>query len=355
MSQDFALTIPFEKSERQDGWYITGVAAGIDVDSQGERLSPDAIQRFVQHINTNGPIPFKDWHQKNTVTSDIGEVVKAWINPDFQMGVEVKLDEDHPTASLVWKKIQKGKQYGMSVHGKVLEYRDEYEKAIGRQVRTFYNVILDEISLTTRPVWTPSLGTVLSKAVDESLEGDTTSMAEETPNAEETTVETTDSNSNENDGVEKSETTTDPNEQSSEPENESSEGEVVEKAVSPKSASALQLKKILQANREMNELLAEFLGDGSNVDESTDSTTSETVTETTKAEGSETQSDEYTKALDEITDLRNQIVELRALIPSTIVPPVLQKAENDSFMEEVSKMNPRDRMRVALAALHDER
>jgi len=40
MSKDFALTIPFEKSEREDGWYITGIAAGIDVDLQGERLSP---------------------------------------------------------------------------------------------------------------------------------------------------------------------------------------------------------------------------------------------------------------------------------------------------------------------------
>lgn len=344
MSQDFALTIPFEKSEKEDGWYITGIAAGTDIDLMGERIAPTAIARFVEHINTNGPIPFKDWHQKNTVTAEIGEVVKAWIEPNFQMGVEVKLDEDHPTASLVWKKLAKGKQYGMSVHGKVLEYKDEFDREISKSVRTFYNVIIDEISLTTRPVWTPSLGTVLSKAVDESQDGDTTSMSEETPTVEETTAPA--DSTDETNGTEKPEATS---VESSEPENETPD---VEKAVSSKTVTdARTIKKILGMHREMSRMLADLvIASGDEADE--DSDASETVTETSKAAQPETQSDELTKALDEITGLRNEIVELRGLIATTPIPPVLTKSENESFDEAVTPLKGLDKMRFGLAGIH---
>ncbi len=188
----FKITLPLEKAEREDGFFIMGVAAGPQIDSQGERIHPSAISRFAEQINV-ASLPLKDWHARNTILSDgLGDVTKAWITENGDLGIEARLDDDHPTAMMLWKKLQKGKQYGLSVGGTVLEFRDEVEKAAGniaRKVRTFYNVLLDEVSVTTKPIYTPSLGTVMSKAIDEAeselVEDGEKSMAKdakETPN-----------------------------------------------------------------------------------------------------------------------------------------------------------------------------
>lgn len=349
---DFNLTIPFEKAEREDGWYITALAAGPEVDLQHERLAPSALEGIVRQIEQE-PVPFLNWHNKNDALAEMGEVQKAWLTPDFHMGVEIKLDQDDYRAQKLWKKLDQGKQFGLSVSGSG-DYKNEIEKS--QRVRTYYQVQLDEISLTTKPIYTPSFGTVLRKAADESPEeGDTTSMSEETPIAEETIVEAT-STSTQTTEVEKPETPAAPEAQSSEPETESaSSGEaVVEKAVSPKTVTAQRLKKLLQANREMNDLLAEFIAGGSTaVDESTDSDTSEEVTEISKSAQTETQSGELEKALNEITRLRDEFIEFKASVPVTPVPPVLTKAEETNILDEVSKASPRERLRFGLAGLHN--
>lgn len=165
----FKYTFPISKAEqRADGCYITGFASGPEIDSEGERMSQDAITRFAAQINGSDPdsrLVYRDAHQPDGVLRDLGDITKAWVNEHFHLGIEVKLNMENPAADFLFKQLQKGKQYGMSVGGHVVDYAMEYVDEIGKSVLTYKNVVLDEISNTTRPAWYPSFGTVLSKSI----------------------------------------------------------------------------------------------------------------------------------------------------------------------------------------------
>lgn len=169
MSNAFKYTFPIAKAEkRDDGYYIVGYASGPEVDTEGERMAPEAIQRFSEQINAadeDSRLVYRDAHAPDGVMRDLGEITKAWVTEKFHLGIEVKLDEDNPASMLLYKKLKKGKQYGMSVAGHVVDYAMEFVTEIGKSVLTYKNVVLDEISNTTRPAWYPSFGTVLSKSL----------------------------------------------------------------------------------------------------------------------------------------------------------------------------------------------
>lgn len=173
-NSEWRITFPIEKAEeRGDGLFITGLASGPEVDAQGDRMDARLIHKFADQINATGNLPFvdrlpyRDAHSKDGVLRDLGVASKAWVNDQGRLGVEVQLDEDNPAARYLFKQISKGKQYGMSVHGHVFGFVDEFVQEIGKTVRTYKDVLLDEISNTTRPAWTPSLGSVLSKALED--------------------------------------------------------------------------------------------------------------------------------------------------------------------------------------------
>ena len=184
--------LPIEKAiNKDDGMYIIGLATGPEIDAEGERIHWTCIERFAKQIEEavaeGTPIPYRDIHLKDGLFKDLGEVTKAWVTDEFELGIEVKLEEDNPASAWLFKSIDKGKKYGMSVAGKVHDYRDERES--NRLVRTYYNVTLEEVSNTTRPAYTPSFGTVLKKAIDTSVVSGE-SMSKETPAAAPTTPET---------------------------------------------------------------------------------------------------------------------------------------------------------------------
>lgn len=168
----FKYTFSVAKAEqREDGMFLVGEASGPEIDATNERMSPQAIQRFAEQIESMAtagrPLAYRDAHAQDGVMRDLGEVTRAWIDEEMHLGVEVKLDEDSPAAIFLFKQINKGKQFGMSIAGNVLDFVDEFAAEIGRVVRTYLDIMLTEISNTTRPAWTPSFGTVLSKAIDE--------------------------------------------------------------------------------------------------------------------------------------------------------------------------------------------
>jgi hypothetical protein len=167
-SAPFKYTFPITKAEkRSDGLYVIGYASGPEVDLEGERMDQEAITRFSDQINNSEPrLPYRDAHAPDGVLRDLGEITKGWINEHFHLGIEVKLDETNPASLYLFRQItEKGKQYGMSVAGAVEDYADEFVDDVGAVVRTYKNVVLDEISNTTRPAWYPSFGTVLSKSI----------------------------------------------------------------------------------------------------------------------------------------------------------------------------------------------
>lgn len=365
----FKYTFPITKAEqRADGFYLTGYASGPEVDSEGERMTPDAIERFSKQINGTSDgerLVYRDAHAKDGVLRDLGEITKAWVNEHFHLGIEVKLDESNPASMYLFRSIKdKGKQYGMSVAGYVHDYADEFVEEVGKVVRTYKDVVLDEISNTTRPAWYPSFGTVLAKSVkdvSETVEEDMSHTAEaeldttveDTTKSDETAeaVETTKADDTE--GAAAEETAADETAKADETVAE----ETTEKAgrkVSGATASellgafntiqtALQNIGVIEAPAS-TAIESEKSASGAE-EETTEKTANDASTDAviTKAD-----LDVLASALEKANA---RIAELEAR-PATPVPGVItdtKKAE-DELAEVLAKASPSERMRLAFAA-----
>jgi hypothetical protein len=348
MQVDWKLTIPLQKSEREDGWYIRGVAAGTEPDLEGDVLTENCIRSFATQINES-PVPFKDWHAQNTIMADMGLVEKAWLESGSQLGVEIRLDEDHPSAQYLWKQLGKGKQYGLSVEGGVTKYEfDTARKSKNGFGRNIDEVTLREVSCTTKPVYTPSFGTVLRKALDEAIEaesvakGETTSMPEVTPQADpaETTQTPVAGEAVAPTSAPAAEETT-----------------AVEKAVVAETAKdAKMVERLVRHLRESDSLLEAMGLKGGEIAAPADS---QTTTDTAKSEPAATGDDLATvvKSLVEtIAAQKAAIEDLKERIPEVTVPGVVHKSQEEEAAEAIAEMrkDPRVALRAALAAQRGE-
>lgn len=182
VSAPFRYTIPIMRAISDDGeLFLEGEASGPEVDTFGTRVAPDVVTGFARQIieraQAGDPIPYRDTHGQGVtgdqpVMADFGELVAATVTDDQHLRVRVRLDRENPAAKFLHTQILRGKRYGMSIGGTIKSYTDEYAKDSGRFVRTFTNVVLDHIANTSQPSWTPSLGTVLLRAVEKALEGE---------------------------------------------------------------------------------------------------------------------------------------------------------------------------------------
>lgn len=343
----YKITFPIEKAEtRDDGLYLVGLATGPEIDSENQRIHPSLIQKWADQINSGDPdrqVIYRDWHQKNSSAADLGVLTKAWVTDEKRLGVEVRLDEDNPTALYIHKSIdKKKKQFGMSVAGKVHSYADEFVAELGRKVRTFYDATLEEVSNTTKPIWTPSLGTVLSKAVDEAaaevgaadggtrvgdeIKTETVAQATEVETATET-------------GAATEATSTE-----------------VEKAIKTETKrDDKQLADIVKVYG----ALGQKLRDAGLLTEEAASTesTAETVTksESTTETAGTTSAPEVVTLAKAVSDLTQIVTDLAARTPDGSAPATLVKAEAvDPLAELYSVTDPIERLRLAMAAKHGE-
>lgn len=380
------ITFPIEKAEqRDDGLFITGLASGPEVDSTGERMDQSLIHKFADQINAQGGLPltdrlvYRDAHAPDGVLRDLGWLTKAWVTERGQLGVEVRLDEDNPAAMFLYRAIRRGKQYGMSVAGKVLDFADEFVAELGKTIRTYRDVVLTEISNTTRPAWTPSFGSVLSKAIDDTAEAE--SLLERNLMEEELTQETTEAPAAETEktddqqnDVEFAETakadegetdsatdttdtadTTEKADEADEAVNDESDVEKAGRKVSASTAAKLvgiynewgttlkELGLLEDTNAASNEPAekADSEDNGDNVEKSEEETPSEIAQ-------LRAQNEELVRSITELT-AKVQTLESNR----TIVPPVLERAESkaaEEFEKALSELTPAARLRVAMAA-----
>jgi len=331
---DFKLIIPLEKSEHEmeDGWYITGVATGIGVDKEKDALTPKAIQMLADQIN-NDPIPLRNQHRVDDITEDIGLVYKATVLPNYDLSIEARLDEDNPAAQYLWKKLSKKKKYGLSIRGSSLGFYYDTETSGGR-IRRHPGVYAKEISVTTRPVSDQTFGTVLQKAIDgDSLQSEPVGEIMET-NEVITDVAA---------GVA----------ESSAPENDT-----VQAAPSPSD----ELVKSLMANDDFVTLIKTAVAEAVSTPEQTSETETsvEDSTDISKSESEATATDyaELVKsAVAEATaEFSAKLEALAERIPEVQLPGVLMKSENERDEEilESIRSDPRQALRVGLAARHNE-
>lgn len=355
----YKYTIPIAKAiVGEDGKRrLLGAATGPEVDLESQRVHPSLIDKWVSQINAGQiDVVYDDWHRKDSATADLGVIEKAWKDDKGYMWVQVLLDEDNPVSQYIHKAAQKGKQYGMSIFGKATRFVDEVVN--GSMVRTIMDGSLERIAHTTRPVWTPSFGTVLSKAVDtalsESASGDNSvseanktetpaadATPETTPNAAEA-AETTDSGA-----------ATNP-ESGKAPEGATTSDNVapVEKAVKPETKRDEQkMNKFVKLLGEVNALAAEIGLSGAGAEAAPAAETKPVE----KAQDPESEdSDRFVRIEKAVADLGELVVKL-ANTPDGSAPGALRKAADVDPLAEINAIaDPLERARMAFAVLHGE-
>jgi hypothetical protein len=322
---NWALTVPVSKAEDRDGkWIITGLVSGPGLDAQGHQMTDAAIDRLAQRLN-EAPVPLRNWHKTDDITSDLGETLSAWKTDEGDLQVDIELDQDNKDAEYLWKKIHKGKEYGFSIHGPV-EATFEFSHEAGKKVPTLHDVAMDEISVTTKPAFVKSLGSVVSKSLQDAHEEEM----------------------NLSENVQTDDTVVSDATEASAPEVTSEATEtVVSKSTDETPAWVATF---------MTQMSDLFTQAGLIKTEDSASTSETVPTDTEKSLDAE---DEdalvVVKSLsDKITGLEATIESLKELIPGTELPDVTSKSRSDELAEVYSQMSASEKIRFGLAMSEKE-
>jgi phage head maturation protease len=149
---EFPFTFYIEKASVADDLEnldIEGIASTTNIDHDKERMSKEALYAMESTINKEG-VPLRVEHQKEG-TAIIGKVYKAWVDDRNQLHVRARLDKSHPVSSILHNSMKQGLKMGLSVGGIVKRAVREFSEAVGSTVKTFYDVALQEVSVTPRP------------------------------------------------------------------------------------------------------------------------------------------------------------------------------------------------------------
>lgn len=149
---DFPFIFYIEKAlpKEEDGqMVIEGVASTINVDHDNERMAPDSLKAMANIINEKS-VPLRIEHSRDN-NSVVGKVFKAWVDDRNQLWIKASLDAAHPIAPILHQSLKQGVKLGLSVGGRVKRAVKEFVESAGKVVKTFYDVVLDEVSVTQRP------------------------------------------------------------------------------------------------------------------------------------------------------------------------------------------------------------
>ncbi len=149
---DFPFKFYIEKAQAVDEegeMIITGVASTMNVDHDNERMSERALSSMAEVINDTS-VPLRIEHDKSD-KAIVGKVFKAWIDDRKQLWIKAILDSTHPASSILHSSLKQGAKLGLSVGGRVKKATREFSEAVGNVIKTFYEVALDEVSVTQRP------------------------------------------------------------------------------------------------------------------------------------------------------------------------------------------------------------
>jgi hypothetical protein len=149
---DFGFKFFIEKAVplMEDGeMIITGIASTANIDHDNEKMSVEAMSDMVAIINEKS-VPLRLEHSKED-SAIIGSVFKSWLDERDQMWIKARVDKNHPAGSILYSALKGGAKMGLSVGGRVKKAVKEFSEKTGRAIKTFYNVLLDEVSITQRP------------------------------------------------------------------------------------------------------------------------------------------------------------------------------------------------------------
>jgi HK97 family phage prohead protease len=149
---DFPFTFYIEKAiptEENGALFVEGIASTINVDHDNERMAAEALVSMANIINETG-VPLRIEHSKAD-NAIVGKVFKAWVDERNQLWIKAAIDPEHPAGPLMHASLKQGTKMGLSVGGRVKNAVKEMVESTGKMIKTFYDVMLDEVSVTTRP------------------------------------------------------------------------------------------------------------------------------------------------------------------------------------------------------------
>lgn len=149
---EFPFTFYIEKAEASEvekDLILEGIASTTNIDHDNERMSKEALRAMEAAINKDG-VPLRVEHQKDN-DAIIGRVFKAWVDDRNQLHIQARLDKSHPVSSILHSSMKQGAKMGLSVGGIVKRAMKEFAESAGGLVKTFYDVALQEVSVTPRP------------------------------------------------------------------------------------------------------------------------------------------------------------------------------------------------------------
>jgi phage pi2 protein 07 len=149
---DYPFSFNIEKaipSEVEGKQIISGIASTMTIDHDNERMSKQALESMVTVINEKG-VPLRIEHNKAD-SAIVGKVYEAVLDERNQLCIKAEIDKTHPAGPILYQSLKSGAKLGFSVGGKVKKAVKEFSEKTGRLVKTFYDVFLDEVSITQRP------------------------------------------------------------------------------------------------------------------------------------------------------------------------------------------------------------
>jgi len=149
---------------------LMGVASSANVDHDQERMDVSALQRMASIINEKS-VPLRIEHQKSD-EAIVGKVVAGSVDERGNLNIKAELDPEDPRSKQIYDAMKSGTKLGYSVGGRVKSAVREMVEGMGKKIKTFYDVILDEVSLTPRPANFDAYAIAKSIAVNEA-EADT--------------------------------------------------------------------------------------------------------------------------------------------------------------------------------------
>ena len=161
----FKFFVPFTRAfidKSTNKMVVEGLASTTEVDLTGEKMAESAIKSMAA---SNLPLSFRSEH-KDDWDAELGEVVSLSATEDHQLLMKAELDADHPNAHFLFGKLQKGSQLGLSIGGQVNDWAWEHDPQIGRSIRTYKDIALKEVSVTSHPAVASTFLAAIKKSLN---------------------------------------------------------------------------------------------------------------------------------------------------------------------------------------------
>jgi phage head maturation protease len=161
----FKLNVEVIKSyEKSNGKLVVeGVASDPTIDRDEERFDVEAIKKMLDGVN-NGQLPIRSEHEDKFYT-DIGIWKEARLDDKDRFHVKGEIDTELSLGKDIAILLKRGAGIGLSVGGAVIDAIYEYSKELGRSIKVYKDVVLQEISIVKNPA-NLSTSLSLSKSID---------------------------------------------------------------------------------------------------------------------------------------------------------------------------------------------